>query len=439
MFDSRGETAYPSSLGARLINLALQIVAVLCVLCAVSVESVAARLFTSGCETNDLSSTEWSGQGGSLVETSPVHSGTYSCEAQTVGGNNQIGRNLASNITSGTIYWRFYVRFSTFPSVDECEVAFVRNGGGSSRAFDVYIDTTGGEFVGIKNRVPATPTTALSSVDLATNTWYRIETQLVISDTTGSITLRLYEGESTTVLDTLSLTGQDTLPTNINQFWLGSLANATYDMNYDDVALNDATGSFQNTWPGPGKVFLVKPASNDTVGWTRTGANCSGTTNTDCVDDEPGTPDDLSGYNTIGTSGTADRLNKTALGAEIPSDADLILIDVYGRFGASGSTGTRLCRVDLWDENGTQTSGPDFQTGCDASADTWAILTTADHLVFDLGTRSKATVDDADFDIGYTNRSAHNNRVTALWANVEWKDAPPPAQAGMPARIVEWQ
>lgn len=415
------------------------IIAAFCILWVLCVESSATRLFTSGFETNDISNTEWNGQGGWVIETTPVHSGTYSGEAQTVGASNQIGRNLSGNITSGTIYWRFYFRATSFPTLDECEIAFVRNGGGGTRAFDVYIDITGGEFIGIKNRVPGTSTTALSAVDLSTATWYRVEVRLLISDTVGEIELRIYAGDSTTALDTLSLTGQDTLPTNINQFWLGSLANSTYDINYDDVALNDANGTFQNSWPGPGKIFLVEPASNDTVAWTRTGANCSGTTNTDCVDDEPGVPDDLSGYNTIGTSGTADRFNKTALGAEIPSDADMILIDLYGRFGASGSTGTRLCRVDLWDDAGSQTSGADFGTGCDGTADAWAILTTADHLVLDLGTRSKATVDDADFDIGYTNRSAHNNRVTALWANVEWTEAPAAPAASLQRRMVHWE
>jgi hypothetical protein len=112
---------------------------------------------------------------------------------------------------------------------------------------------------------------------------------------------------------------------------------------------------------------------------------------------------------------------------------------VYARFGASGSTGTRLCRVDLWDENGAQTSGPDTGIGCDGSSGTFSVLGTSGHLTFDLGARSKADVDDADFDIGYTNRSNHDNRVTALWANVEWMEAaaPPPGPATLP-RVIRW-
>ncbi|MCI0356114.1 MAG: hypothetical protein L0099_13915, partial [Acidobacteria bacterium] len=107
-------------------------------------------------------------------------------------------------------------------------------------------------------------------------------------------------------------------------------------------------------------------------------------------------------------------------------------------FGGSGTTGTRLCRVDLWDENGTNSPGPDTDR-CDVAVDTFQRMRvgpTNDHLVFDLGSRSKATVDDPDFDIGYTNRSAHNNRVTSLWANVEWIEAPAAPSQAMPRRTI---
>jgi hypothetical protein len=200
----------------------------------------------------------------------------------------------------------------------------------------------------------------------------------------------------------------------------------------DDFAINDATGTFQTGYPGPGKIAMTKPASDNTVTWTKTGANCSGTTNTDCVDDLPGAPDDASGYNNTSTVQT-DRLNSTALPAEVPSDADIILVDVYARLGGSSTTGTNTARVALWDESATKTVGPTY-AGCDTT--TWVVMTTADHLVLDAGTRTKANMD--SFDLGYEPVSLNQTcRATALWANVEWQPAPPAAQA-MPPRRVTW-
>ncbi|MGH9600944.1 MAG: hypothetical protein ACRD24_01030 [Terriglobales bacterium] len=393
------------------------------------------RLQTSGLETNDFTATEWSITGSPTIQTAPVHSGTYAM--QVTNGQMYASRAFTA-VTSGTFWSRAYVYIKTafgtsvnhnpimrhLGAVETCRADFKP----STAKFRVFnnITTTAVEMTGT----------------LSVDTWYRLELRDLLSDTVGECELRIYTGESTTALETLSITGQDTLSTNLSSMAFGNLIGANWstgNVYLDDIAINKSTGTFQTSWPGPGKIFMVKPTSDNTVAWTKTGANCSATTNTDCVDDEPGLPDDLSGYNTIGTSGTADRFNKTALGAEIPSNADMILVDVYARFGASGSTGTRLCRVDLWDDAGAQSSGPDTGVGCDGTADTFAVMDAQSHLVFDLGSRSKATVDDADFDLGYTNRSAHSNRVTSLWANVEWTEAPPAPATTLQRRMVHWE
>jgi hypothetical protein len=152
------------------------------------------------------------------------------------------------------------------------------------------------------------------------------------------------------------------------------------------------------------------------------------------VDDEPGTPDDASGYNTSSTANNEDRLNVTALPSEVPSDADIILVDVYDRWDGNGTTGTRQGRALLWDESGSQTNGL-THTRCDIAAGNWTIANTAQHIVFDAGTRTKANIE--SFDVGYEPLNNAECRVTAIWANVEWKVAPPAAQA-MPPRRVTW-
>ncbi|HXE91296.1 MAG TPA: hypothetical protein VNK82_10075 [Terriglobales bacterium] len=400
----------------------------------VACPAFADRLFTSGFETNDFTTTEWTGTSTTAptFQTTTVHSGTYAIQAAPSSSVRWVRRQRSAAVTSGTFFMRVYFRCSTFPNTVTELMSTRRTGAGAISMSVRFVNTS--NVIRLRNNVTATEQTG--SQALSTNTWYRLEARHLLADTGGEMEVRIYEDGNTTPLETLSITNEDTLATDVQDWVFGLVDTTTATCFFDDVAVNDANGTFQNSWTGPGKLFLIEPTSDDTVAWTKTGANCSATTNTDCVDDMPGTPDDLSGYNTIGTSGTADRFNIT-LGSEIPSDADMILMDLVARFGASGSTGTRLCRVDIWDDGGTQSSGPDTGVGCDGTADTWAMMTTASHLVVDLGTKSKATV--ASYDIGYTNRSAHSNRVTGLWGYVEWIEAaaPPLGPATLP-RVVRW-
>ena len=62
------------------------------------------------------------------------------------------------------------------------------------------------------------------------------------------------------------------------------------------------------------------------------------------------------------------------------------------------------------------------------AAGNWSINSTANHIVFDLGARTKTNVN--SFDLGYEPLNNAECRVTAIWANVEWKEA----SASLPAR-----
>jgi hypothetical protein len=184
---------------------------------------------------------------------------------------------------------------------------------------------------------------------------------------------------------------------------------------FDDIAINDEAGSFQNSFPGPGKTFLLEPSGDNTLTWDRVPTD---TTNWDRVDDVPGTPDDSTTYIHTAVNET-DKLDMTNLGAEVPSDADIILVDVYGRQGSNGTAGTRVIDFELWDEADSQ------NTLLDVSADLngWRICDTDEHLVFDAGSRSKANID--SFRVGYSRSIGGSNeiRITAQWVNVEWIEA----------------
>jgi len=105
--------------------------------------------------------------------------------------------------------------------------------------------------------------TVTSSIALALNTWYRIEVRQLLSTSVGQLEL-LINGASQG-----ALTGINTLNgVNMNSFEFGDNNDSGNEsLYYDDIAINDDSGTFQNSWPGAGNVALVRPAFNDSVAW----------------------------------------------------------------------------------------------------------------------------------------------------------------------------
>jgi hypothetical protein len=374
-----------------------------CLLLAIPAQ--ADRLLTTGLEENNGSATMWSTVNGTFI-TSPVHSGTYAGQTTSA----QIfQRRITAALTSGTLFTRFYFRTGTIPT--GARVFFQWFSSGASSGPMLRTLATGA--VRLVNSPGGTQDD--STFTLSVDTWYRFELRHLISDTVGELELRIYTGDSTTIEETLSTPVGDTLPGNI----IDVRFTAEFATNFfDDISINDESGAVPfNTWPGPGKTFLLEPSGDNTVTWTKDGSSPAAT-NWEGVDDLPGAPDDGVTYNSKTSNGT-DKLDLSNLGAEVPSDADIISVDVYGRQGSTGTTGTRNITYELWDQADSQTTGPTV----DCKINGWRRADTDEHLVFDAGSRSKANID--SFRIGYQRNHGGGNedRITAQWVNVEWIEA----------------
>lgn len=384
-----------------------------------------ARLMSCGFEENNFTATMWDSLTGTpTISTTQVHSGTYAMRSNPTATNQRATRNASANATSGTWYVRAYVYVASLPSVDNAVILAFQNASGVL-VNSVTLNTDG--TLTLTNAI--TTTTATTTATLSTATWYRLELRYLISDTVGELELRLYTGDSTTATETETITGEDTLNTNARGLRVGvSVGAGSTDIYFDDIAWNDATGTFQTSWPGPGKIAMLDPDTDDTVAWTD--ATGTGTGNAGEVDELPGAaPDDDTSYVTTATSGTEDRYNLTAMPAEVTSDATIALADVYARIRGSSAAGTRTCRVLIWDEDATQTNGPST-TMNDGTA--YRIMTTAEHLVLDTSGKTKADLD--DFDAGAEPTTNSDTMLTALWVNVEWLEAA--AAAGGHGRLL---
>lgn len=383
-----------------------------------SESSDAARLFTCGFEENVTEATLTGGDdgiamwfamnAGATIQTTTPHSGTYALQIAGSTGKS-IQRNLAANATSGTFYIRWYWMTNN-PAVVSSRFFSVRSGGG---LFNLSMTKTTGGAITLTNGVTSTATT--SSATVSADTWYRFEIEYVALDAAGSITLRMYLGDAVSPIETLTITGEDTLNTNVQGFyWEESGANSGLTYRVDDIGINDATGTFQTSWPGPGKIYLLSPNAEVSTAFTP----LSGTDNSLMVDDVPGAPDGDTTYNSHGTANGEDRLSLTSLGAEVPSNAVIRLADVSARVRGDTTAGSPQMRLLLWDDGGVQTNGP---TSALNDSTTYAMTSTADHLVLDTGGKTKSNID--SFDVGYEPLTANNTFVTAVWVNVEWIEA----------------
>jgi hypothetical protein len=379
------------------------------------------RLFGSGAETNNKLETEWEETSGTMnFVTSPVHSGTYSVQPALAGpgGDDSLTKVLATGISSGTFWTRFYFHASQEGANNFWAWIHQLRAGFTTCGIVQYNPNT--RKMRIVNDLEAGDPSAEASVALTAGTWYRVILRTLISDTVGELELRIYELESTTLHTSASMSGQDTNPGAYTRFHWGKMAGfGTMDavLSFDDFAINDDTGTFENTEPGPGKIALVKPNGDNSVTWTKDGS-APAATNFEGVDDVPGAPDEGVTYNSKSSNGT-DKLDLSNLPAEVPSDADIILLDVYGRQGSDGTTGTRNLTYELWDEADAQTTGP----AVDCKISGWRIADSDEHLVFDAGARSKADID--SFRVGYQRNHGGGNedRITAQWVNVEWTES----------------
>jgi hypothetical protein len=400
----------------------------------------AARLHTSGFETNNLTETEWSSPtaaGGTRAAISTgCHSGTYCFESAQGGttGNNVIQYGLVGAVTSGTQSLRVAFKLVTEPNAFPHTIACFRNSAGAATGggpVELRLTKSGSDYF-IDTFNTLTSITYSGTIAFASGTWIVIQQKVVIADSpNGSIETRINgvvdAGASATGIDTLDGTNG---MRGINIGGQGTpAARSGYDYIFDDVALNDATGTFETGYPRNDAIIsLMKPTSDNSVTWTKTGANCSGTTNTDCVDDEPGAPDDVSGYNTSSTANNEDRFNLTALPAEVAANNTMIVADLYDRWDGNGTTGTRQGRNLIWDNSSNQTNGA-THTRCDIAAGNWTIAAGANsaaHTPYNLAAFTKANVN--SFTIGYEPLNNAECRVTAIWLNVE--SAPVPACGG---------
>lgn len=254
------------------------------------------------------------------------------------------------------------------------------------------------------NGVGSSEVNAESGTTLTLLTWYRVELLVTHIGETVTATVTLYLGDATTPLETVTVTaGAFTLPfvrySPRSQYAIGVGGSA----DIDDVTLRT------DAYPGPGAITLWGiPRVDETTQWSRSGA----TTHAGALDDLPGVPDDATSYTFVNSATAEDRFLPG--GIVLPPGAGVLKgLQLQTRaYRASSSPAThQLVLVDHAGNVFRSIAGTPLNTG-------YALLPTDAHLYLGLDGLIPPALN--AFRVGYrAQASGAEQRITALWANVE--------------------
>lgn len=164
------------------------------------------------------------------------------------------------------------MRFQTAAFTNLCSIRIVSRDGSNNLTVGVYEDA-GGTQIGS------------TSATLTIGQYYRLELQVNIGTGSNDDTVEGHlEGVSLGSTTTANL---GTTAPGLLRIGISTNPGTICGYVFDDVALNDSTGSSQTSWPGPGNVVLLIPTSDNAkgTGWTN---DAAGTSNLfDAVNNEP--------------------------------------------------------------------------------------------------------------------------------------------------------
>ena len=226
-------------------------------------DGYAARLWSSGCELegsgNMTDNLEWDRDGGSAgttqISTTIFRSGLASCRTVATASWGSISQDFTAS-SAADFYFRFYIYIPDAPaepvsifavgtSISEQENTIVVN---TDMTLQVYDDDE---------------TSIGSSAALNTDQWYRIEYYYAAAalelriDGSTAVSAAANDGDNLTILSLGICLGLGLEP------HCGADDNATFDIHFDDIAINDTSGATQTSWPGVGSIVHMQPDGND--------------------------------------------------------------------------------------------------------------------------------------------------------------------------------
>lgn len=215
-----------------------------------------ARIWSSGVELQSATSAvEFDTVTGASIDTTLKRSGAASIKLNPSASTQRVVHRVTGSGTT-EVYGRAYVYITTAPSAQEDLCGFADNVQGGGVGIRINTDRTL-ELWDLGNAVQL----GSDSSALNTGQWYRIEFWIEAAGTTWQMEGKI-DGTTFAVDNSQAAPGSG----GSFDFYLGTAPAAftntgsgTYEINFDDIAVNDTSGSAQTSWPGAGSIVHMQP------------------------------------------------------------------------------------------------------------------------------------------------------------------------------------
>lgn len=374
-----------------------------------------ARIFTTGFETNTTASgIEWNGISGGTITGTTFRSGghSYRISGLSSGASERARAQYSSSVSDGPWYFRVYINFATFPSIEDRFLA-ISDSATVATGVKIYVtaDSTGNFRLYDEDGQIGSASTALDA-----NTWYRLEIEYDFTPSAGSDIVRAR-------LDGVEFAGANdrSISSGANHFYIGGNLNneaqTTGDWFFDDVAVNNTTGSFENSYPGNGSVLYLLPnAAGDQNDWTN---------DYTAVDEFP--PDDATTFVASNTLNQISEYNLADAGLTTKSSIKVVMVGMRFNGAAASANATITPRIKASSggtvEEGTATTptSTSWRTNDPANAILNPRLTT-----YNLPGPSNSVwlatdLDNMQIGVRISTANTNNAQLSTIWAMVEYE------------------
>lgn len=241
--------------------------------------------------------------GGTFIDASPAHGGVAVARAVAIPGMRSSFRHFFESSTPA-MFARVYVRLEQLPTTTTMFLLVRRSSAVPAIAW-LTVDSTG--TVRPQVWVSAFP----AQVRLTVGQWHRFDIFVDERGASGTHLVQIaFDGQPFVFAPNLALSHiVDTIEVglNVNQEAAGNGV-----MLFDDLAVNGTVGTAENSFPGPGRLFLQQPAGPTTAfQWTPTDGGLPSTDNWRAVSELP-PDDDGSGLISTNNNANADEYLVTA-------------------------------------------------------------------------------------------------------------------------------
>lgn len=363
------------------------------------------------------------------ISNTTKRSGSYALKANPSSSGGSMTWQYTAMTTNSIYYYRFYLYLNSVTTANGI-IAFIYDSFGpyfgiqlnTDKSLAVYYSTTG---VSLDTKLGSN-----SSV-LNTGQWYRVE----MAGNFNTNALTAYIDGTSFSTGTITSVGGGALDLGLEAAD-GTTGSFTADIYFDDVAINNNSGSFQATLPGAGQIIHLQPnaAGDNNAFTTQVGGTAGATNNFTRVDEI--TPDDATSYNGDTVLNNTDDFNITDTPATIGSSDTINVVAVGIRFNGASSTAEASFKVRVKKASaGTVSSSAaitpnstTWKTNANAAPTNYPLVTYQDP---DAGAWTKATLDTSQ--IGYTISTTNTNaaNISTIWMLVDSTPASGPAPSSL--------